>query len=232
MEADKEDLLFLARLYHEIKRPQDALDCLDKIAQKYPDLAEANRRLFEAVYKDVIDTQRHTIRTLRSYYDNEQHDHHALKADMIRGVLDKEYAKLVAVCERGLALIRDHLLPNATDSKARAFFHTKQGDFNRYLGECGTDASHREFLGKAKKEYERSLAICAEDLPSRDPVRLETILVSAVFEHEHMRRTSSAIALLRGALRRLDPAGSVVNEDAERTIQMMKKNIIHWSNAA
>ena len=232
METQKEDLVFLARLYHELRRPEDALKCLDQLAERYPDLDDEDRTLFVVIYKDVIDAQRHAIRTLKSFYDNEQHDHHVMKADLIKSVLDKQYAKLADICNRGLSLIRDRLAPHAKDSKAIAFYHTKEGDFNRYLGECGAGDRRREFLVQAKKAYESSLAICAEQLPSRDPVRLETILVSAVFEYEHMKKPTDAISLLKGALRTLGPQEGVVNEDAERTIQIMRKNVCVWSKSS
>ena len=232
MAANKDDLLFLARLHHELGRPEDALDYLDQLVAISPQFAEEHRNLFVVVYKELIDTIRHTIRTLKAFHDNEEHEHHLLKADMINGILKRQYDKLVEICQRGITLIQDRLIPNAVDMKALAFFNTKIGDFHRYMGECGSGDQRREHLLSAKKCYENALAICADKLPNRDPVRLEAILVAAVFEYEHMRKADCAIALLKSALGRLGPAVEGEDENTERTISIMKRNVLVWTSSA
>jgi hypothetical protein len=232
--AGHDDLAFRVRLYHELGRTYDAIDSLDLLIADSCVLSDEDRHLFSCVYKSAFDSLRQGVRHLTSIYKAELEEGHSDRAEKLREFQERAFADLDRLCERALSAINEHLLPNSPNARATAFYHKLVGDFSRYHSECAPESEMPKLLEKAKKNYDRSIEICAKELPLRDSLRLSVILNHAVFQYEHLHRKEDAAELIRAALEEIDgrQAGEGGEQEPEilATLEIMRRNIRLWGD--
>jgi tetratricopeptide (TPR) repeat protein len=226
------DLVFLARLNHELSRTKDSLSTLDQLADSFPTLDEQERNLLSVIYKGAIDPLRQALRTLKSYYETEISEGHVKHAEVLEEQRKRTYAELTEVCQSGISLIVDKLIPVAENVRARAFFYKLIGDMNRYLAECAPGDTITSLLEKAKTSYDKTLEICSESFNIWDPLRLGAILNDAAFEYEHFDHKDKAVELLRSALAGVEESGVDLNapgfEEAAEACSIILRNLRLW----
>ena len=233
---DPDDIRFLIRLYHELSRAPDAIEQIEILSEINPEFTYDDFNLFNASIKDAIDPFRHTIRTLRSFYEDDIEDKLFEKADCIKQHQTKIIEEFLELCHKLIHIINSKLLPNASENILKSFCYKIKGDIYRYIIESGEDSEIEKAKHESENAYEASIQAFTSDDPNFLPIKLQSILNYAVFLYEHIKNKQKAIELLETSLNNALEKVEFISEDqamlnqALNAISVMKTNLLAWKS--
>ncbi|OHS94309.1 14-3-3 protein 2 [Tritrichomonas foetus] len=227
-----EDLIYFATLYHNEYRDKEALETIKQLIEIDPQFDKTRRVLFQAIYKQVIDSIRSSLMTVTQYYETNLEMNQAARAEMLLQKKEELINKLLPLCKEAIGYVDDILLPNAVDVQMAVYFLKFKGDLYRYIAEYSDDTDSVAAANSGEESYKEALSTASQGLPQNDPVRLSTILNAAVFRYEIRKEKELATEMLTStinditSLSELSPGSSA---ESESVLHIMRQNLQIWA---
>ena len=200
MESELDNLMFSASTLQKIGRYDQAIDSLKQIIKLNPILQRKHCFLFEDIFKPPIEQIRKTLLFLQKSYEDEISIGNMERSQCILFYKNKSHDDLIRYCHEGISLIDNIILEQTQDDLILCYIYKTKGDFYRYISECGTKEEVKDAISNAIKSYSSGLSMC-ERLSPASPLRLGTILVFAIFKHDHLGARQEATEMLQAAKR-------------------------------
>ncbi len=149
----------------------------------------------------------------------------------VKTSIEKE---LTQICEDIQKVIDKFLVPNATDSETKVFFLKLKGDYYRYKCEFAEGKDFDDACKYAEKVYKEAYEIATKEIPITNSTRLGLALNYSVFYYEIKGMKDEACNIAKTAfdesMKVLDDLEKSKAKDTLLIIQLLKENLILWSN--
>ena len=229
----REEYVYLAKLYERAERFPDMVKWINKFVELDPKLTKDERNILSAGYKNIISDKRSSLRLLKGMMRKEEKKNASQIANIreVKSNIEKEFYKS---CEEIQTIADKYLLPKATDSENKVFYLKLKGDYYRYQCEFVDDKIFDEVCGKAEKVYKEAYEIANKELPITNSTRLGLALNFSVFYYEIKGLKEEACSIAKTAfdeaMKVLDDLEKSKAKDTLLIIQLLKENLILWSN--
>ncbi|OHT01443.1 DNA damage checkpoint protein rad25 [Tritrichomonas foetus] len=233
MNPEIEDLIYFCTLFHNEKRDKEALETIKQLIEIDPHFDKVRRVLFQAIYKQVIDSMRNSLLTITSYYDSNVEANRSDRAAMLIEKKEELINKLIPLCKEAIAQIDESLLPNAVDVQMAVYFQKFKGDLYRYIAEYSDETDSVAAANSGEECYREALSVAAQNLPGCDPVRLSLILNAAVFRYEIRKEKDIATEMLTTTVNEIEGAPDMSPSSANETenvLSIMRENLRLWAD--
>ena len=233
MNPEIEDLIYFCTLYYGEKRDKEALESIRQLVEIDPHFDKRRRILFQAIYKQVIDSIRTSLLTVTSYYESNVESGQTARAEMLRQRKEELIDKLLPLCKEAISYVDDLLLPNADDAQMAVYFHKLKGDLYRYIAEYSDETDSVSAAKSGEESYTDALNIAGQNLPKEDPVYLSLILNAAVFRYEIRKEKEIATEMLNSAIGEIANYESMspsTQDEVDNVIEIMKQNLKIWTD--
>eukprot|EP00055_Hartaetosiga_balthica_P018538 m.134724 g.134724 ORF g.134724 m.134724 type:complete len:239 (-) comp9696_c0_seq1:216-932(-) len=228
MSAEREDLVFLAKLAEQAERYDDMANHMKEVALKDGKLTDEERNLLSVAYKNVIGARRSSFRAISTIEAKSAENKDTIK--QYREAIEKE---LDDISKEVLGLIDESLLPNADTPESKVFFYKMKGDYYRYLAEVATGDKCKDIVVKSQEAYQAATD-AAESMKTTDPIRLGLALNFSVFFYEIANDTEKACALAKkafdDAIAQLDTLKEDSYKDSTLIMQLLRDNLTLWTS--
>ena len=229
----REEYVYLAKLYERAERFPDMVKAINKYVELDPKLTKDERNILSAGYKNIISDKRASWRLLNSMERKEEKKNSSQIAN-IREVKENIERELNQICDQIQNVIDKYLIPNASDSETKVFFLKLKGDYYRYKCEFASGKDFDDACAKAEKVYKEAYEIANKDIPITNSTRLGLALNYSVFYYEIRGLREEACTIAKTAfddsMKVLDDLEKSKAKDTLLIIQLLKENLILWSN--
>ena len=229
----REEYVYLAKLYERAERFPDMVKAINKFVELDPKLTKDERNILSAGYKNIISDKRASWRLLNNMERKEEKKNSPQVAN-IREVKGKIESELNKICDEIQKIIDKYLVPNAGDPEMKVFFLKLKGDYYRYKCEFASDKDFDDTCNKAEKVYKEAYEIANKDIPITNSTRLGLALNYSVFYYEIKGLKEEACSIAKNAfdesMKVLDDLEKSKAKDTLLIIQLLKENLILWSN--
>ena len=229
----REEYVYLAKLYERAERFPDMIKAINKYVELDPKLTKDERNILSAGYKNIISDKRASWRLLNSMERKEEKKNSPQIANIkeVKNNIEKE---LNQICGEIQNIIDKYLVPNASDSETKVFFLKLKGDYYRYKCEFASGKDFDEACDKAEKVYNEAYEMANRDIPITNSTRLGLALNYSVFYYEIKGLKEKACFIAKNAfdesMKVLDDLEKSKAKDTLLIIQLLKENLILWSN--
>eukprot|EP01029_Cantina_marsupialis_P028362 TRINITY_DN776059_c0_g1_i1.p1 TRINITY_DN776059_c0_g1~~TRINITY_DN776059_c0_g1_i1.p1 ORF type:complete len:232 (-),score=74.13 TRINITY_DN776059_c0_g1_i1:125-820(-) len=224
--ADRDHLVYMAKLAEQSERYEDMRDFMKQVAFMDVALDVDERNLLSVAYKNVAGARRASWRVISTIEQKEAADEIDWKKEEIqtqRVLIEKE---LVEVCKEILEVLNKVV---AKDEEANVFYKKMAGDYHRYHAEFDSDES---ILQNAKQSYQDATEIAEASLLATNPIRLGLALNFSVFYYEILNEHQKACELAKSAfddaVTGLDSLPEESYRDATLIMQLLRDNLTLW----
>ena len=229
----REEYVYLAKLYQKAERFPEMVKSIHKFVELEPKLTKEERNILCAGYKNIIADKRSSWRLLNSMEKKEEKKNSSQIANikLIKKNIEKE---LNDICNEIQSVLDKYLVPSATDSESKVFFLKIKADYYRYKCEYATGKEFVEACSKAEKVYKEAYELANKDIPISSSTRLGLSLNYSVFFYEIKGLKEEACNIAKNAfdeaMKVLDDLEKFRPKETILIIQLLKENIILWSN--
>ena len=229
----REECVYLAKLYEKAERFPDMLKTIKKFVELDPKLTKEERNILSSGFKNIISNKRSSWRLLNSMEKKEEKKNSTqlVNIRLVKKNIEKE---LNEICKEVQTIIDKYLVPNATDSETKVFFLKLKGDYYRYKCEYAIGKDFDDACTKADKVYKEAYDIANKDIPISSSTRLGLALNYSVFFYEIKGLKEEACRIAKNAfdesMKVLDDLEKSKPKDTILIIQLLKENLILWSN--
>ena len=229
----REELVYLAKLYEKAERYPDMVKTINKFVELDPKLTRDERNILSAGYKNIISDKRASWRLLNSL-EKKESNKNSSQVDNIKTVKNSIEKELTNIIDDIQLIIDKYLIPNAIDSENKVYFLKLKGDYYRYKCEFAIGKEFNEACSKAEKVYEEASEIANKCIPISSSTRLGLALNYSVFFYEIKGLKEEACKIAKNAfdeaMKVLDILEKSKPKDTILIIQLLKENLILWSN--
>ena len=229
----REEYVYLAKLYERAERFPDMVKFINKFIELDPKLNKEERGLLNAGYKNIISSKRNSWRLLNSMEQKEENKNPFQSAN-IKEVKDKIGNELNSICAELITIADKYLIPNASSPEDKVFYMKLKADYYRYKCEFANDKDYEEACSNAEKIYKEAQEIASKELPINNSTRLGLELNFSVFYYEIKGLKEEACKTARKAfdeaMKVLDDLEKTKAKDTLLIIQLLKENLILWTN--
>ena len=229
----REEYVYLAKLYERAERFDDMVKFINKFVELNPSLTNEERNILSAGYKNVISNKRASWRLLNSMEKKEEKKN-SPQLTYLKEVKTNIENEMIKICTDIQKVIDIYLLPNAKDSETKVFFLKLKGDYYRYNSEFALGSDFDNAVNLADKAYKEAYEIANKDIPIANSTRLGLALNYSVFYYEIKNLKEEACTIAKNAfdeaMKVLDELEKVKAKDTLLIIQLLKENLILWSN--
>lgn len=229
----REEYVYLAKLYERAERFDDMVKFINKFVELDPNLSYEERNILSAGYKNVISNKRASWRLLNSMEKKEEKKN-TPQLTYLKEVKSNIENEMIKICTEIQKVIDTYLLPNAKDSETKVFFLKLKGDYYRYHSEFALGNDFDTATNQAEKAYKEAYEIANKDIPISNSTRLGLALNYSVFYYEIKNLKDEACSIAKNAfdeaMKVLDELEKVKAKDTLLIIQLLKENLILWSN--
>ena len=229
----REEYVYLAKLYERAERFPDMVKAINKYVELDPKLTKDERNILSAGYKNIISDKRASWRLLNSM-ERKEEKKNSSQISNIREVKENIERELNQICDQIQNVIDKYLIPNASDSETKVFFLKLKGDYYRYKCEFASGKDFDDACAKAEKVYKEAYEIANKDIPITNSTRLGLALNYSVFYYEIRGLREEACTIAKTAfdesMKVLDDLEKSKAKDTLLIIQLLKENLILWSN--
>merc|ERR1711898_82935 len=121
------EYVFLAKLAEQAERYEEMVSFMKQVAQDATvDLATEERNLLSVAYKNVVGARRASWRIVSSIEQKEPDKNNNVAH--IKKYKEKIEAELKDICEEIITILTSNLLPQASTSESKVFYHKMTGD--------------------------------------------------------------------------------------------------------
>lgn len=229
----REEYVYLAKLYERAERFDEMVKFINKFVELDPNLSYEERNILSAGYKNVISNKRASWRLLNSMEKKEEKKN-TPQLGYLKEVKSNIENEMIKICTEIQKVIDTYLLPNAKDSETKVFFLKLKGDYYRYHSEFALGSDFDTATNQAEKAYKEAYEIATKDIPISNSTRLGLALNYSVFYYEIKNLKDEACSIAKNAfdeaMKVLDELEKVKAKDTLLIIQLLKENLILWSN--
>ena len=229
----REEYVYLAKLYERAERFNDMVKFINKFVELDPSLTNEERNVLSGGYKNVISNKRASWRLLNSMEKKEEKKN-SPQLTYLKEVKTNIENEMIKICTDIQKVIDIYLLPNAKDSETKVFFLKLKGDYYRYNSEFALGSDFDNSVNLADKAYKEAYEIANKDIPIANSTRLGLALNYSVFYYEIKNLKEEACTIAKNAfdeaMKVLDELEKVKAKDTLLIIQLLKENLILWSN--
>ncbi|EAY12376.1 14-3-3 protein [Trichomonas vaginalis G3] len=227
-----EEILEGVKILNRLGRDDDSIKMMDTFLEEKQDLDKNERTIFFVVYKTAIDSSRASYRTIDAYHQQCLSDGATGKANKLQYYKELVGTKIIDQAQKAIDIIDSILIPHAEGPAALAFYYKMKGDMYRYIAETSLQVEKQYGTIEGQTAYQRAIEICEQNLSPIDPVRLGTILNSAVFRYEHLKEKGEAFEILQHTVQEVrDHLSEAPPEDQNEissAYNTMLRNISIW----
>ena len=229
----REEYVYLAKLYEKAERFQDMVKSINKFVVLGPKLTKEERNILSSGYKKIISDKRNSWRLLNSMEKKEEKKNSS-QIENIRIVKKNIEKELNQICDEIQLVLDKYLVPNTSDSEAKVFFMKLKADYYRYKCEYIIGKEFDDTCSKAEEIYKEAYDIANKEIPISSSTRLGLALNYSVFFYEIKGLKEKAFIIAKNAfdesMKVLDDLEKSKPKDTIFIIQLLKENIILWSN--
>ena len=229
----REELVYLAKLYERAERYSDMVKTINKFVELDPKLTRDERNILSAGYKNIISDKRASWRLLNSM-ERKESKKNSSQVDNIKSVKNSIEKELTNIIDDIQLIIDKYLIPNAIDAENKVYYLKLKGDYYRYKCEFAIGKEFNEACSIAEKVYEEANDIANKSIPISSSTRLGLALNYSVFFYEIKGLKEEACKIAKNAfdeaMKVLDILEKSKPKDTILIIQLLKENLILWSN--
>ena len=230
----REEYVYLSKLYEKAERFPDMVKSINKYVELDPKLTKEERNLLSAGYKNIISDKRSSWRLLNNLEQKEEEKKNTTQSAYIKEIKEKIEKELNSIVDEIQSMIDKYLLPNAIDVENKVFYLKLKADYFRYKCEFTSDKEFDDACAKAEKAYKEAYEISNKDMSITNSTRLGLDLNFSVFYYEikGLREEACNIAknAFEEAMKCLDDLEKSKAKDTLLIIQLLKENLILWTN--
>lgn len=208
------------------------VESMKKIATDTGTMSVEERNWLSMAYKHVIGSRRASWRIISSIEQKEEAKGNIANVALVRTYRQRIESELAAICKDIIGILRDHLVPSATDAEARVFYNKMAGDYHRYEAEFASGEPKKQASEASLAAYKAAAAISDAELPPTHPIRLGLALNFSVFYFEIMGQPEEACSLAKRAfdeaIARLDSVSEDSYKDSTLIMQLLRDNLTLW----
>ena len=229
----REEYVYLAKLYERAQRFPDMVNSINKFVELNPKLTKEERNILCAGYKNIISNKRASWRLLNSMEKKEEKkkSNQTVNIKLVKNNIEKE---LTEICNEIQLIIDKYLIPNSSDSETKVFFLKLKGDYYRYKCEFALGKEFDDACSKAEQVYKEAYDLANKDIQISSSTRLGLALNYSVFFYEIKGLKEEACNIAKNAfdeaMKVLDDLEKSKPKDTILIIQLLKENLILWSN--
>ena len=232
-----EKQVYLAMLAEQCSRFEDMTEFLEQmVISKKEDLTSDERNLLSIAYKNTISLRRQAVRTLLAYELKEKKKEESAYLPYIIEYKARIEKELTELCVKIIPNIDTYLLPRATESEAKVFYHKMKADYYRYIAENVEGENKKSFAEKSLASYEAATK-AAETLTITNPIRLGLALNFSVFYYEVLGNQDTACNIAKEILEEakkvlgdnIDDDDNDEHKDAVSIINLLQENLNMWT---
>ena len=230
----REEYFYLSKLYEKAERFPDMVKSINKYVELDPKLTKEERNLLSAGYKNIISDKRSSWRLLNNLEQKEEEKKNTTQSAYIKEIKEKIEKELNSIVDEIQSMIDKYLLPNAIDVENKVFYLKLKADYFRYKCEFTSDKEFDDACAKAEKAYKEAYEISNKEMSITNSTRLGLDLNFSVFYYEikGLREEACNIAknAFEEAMKCLDDLEKSKAKDTLLIIQLLKENLILWTN--
>ena len=230
----REEYVYLSKLYEKAERFPDMVQSINKYVELDPKLTKEERNLLSAGYKNIISDKRSSWRLLNNLERKEEEKKNTLQSANVKEIKDKIEKELNAICAEIQSVIDKYLIPNAIDVENKVFYLKLKADYYRYKCEFSNGKDFDEACANAEKVYKEAYELSNKDMPITNSTRLGLDLNFSVFYYEIKGLKEEACNVAKNAfdeaMKSLDDLEKSRAKDTLLIIQLLKENLILWTN--
>lgn len=218
-----------AERYDDMAKEMKSLT--EKKAEKNKELSSDERNFLSVAYKNVVGSKRSAYRVLLGL--EQKADGSDLRKQLITEYKMTVREELDAICTEVTDLLEGSLIPHASSSESKIFYHKMKGDYFRYMAEVAP--ADKDVIKKSKDAYETAFDIAKEELAPTHPIRLGLALNFSVFHYEICNESKEACDLAKeafdAAIAELDNLKEDSYKDSTLIMQLLRDNLTLWTSA-
>ena len=230
----REEYVYLSKLYEKAERFPDMVKSINKFVELDPKLTKEERNLLSAGYKNIISDKRSSWRLLNNMERKEEEKKNTTQSAYIKEIKDKIETELNQICAQIQSVIDKYLIPNATDVENKVFYLKLKADYYRYKCEFANGKEFDEACDNAEKVYKEAYELSNKEMPITNSTRLGLDLNFSVFYYEIKGLKEEACTIAKNAfdesMKSLDDLEKSKAKDTLLIIQLLKENLILWTN--
>ena len=230
----REEYVYLSKLYEKAERFPDMVQSINKYVELDPKLTKEERNLLSAGYKNIISDKRSSWRLLNNMERKEEEKKNAVQSANVKEIKDKIEKELNTICAEIQSVIDKYLIPNAVDVENKVFYLKLKADYYRYKCEFSNGKDFDEACANAEKVYKEAYELSNKEMPITNSTRLGLDLNFSVFYYEIKGLKEEACNIAKNAfdeaMKSLDDLEKSRAKDTLLIIQLLKENLILWTN--
>ncbi len=230
----REEYVYLSKLYEKAERFPDMVQSINKYVELDPKLTKEERNLLSAGYKNIISDKRSSWRLLNNLERKEEEKKNTVQSANVKEIKDKIEKELNAICAEIQSVIDKYLIPNAIDAENKVFYLKLKADYYRYKCEFSNGKDFDEACANAEKVYKEAYELSNKEMPITNSTRLGLDLNFSVFYYEIKGLKEEACNIAKNAfdeaMKSLDDLEKSRAKDTLLIIQLLKENLILWTN--
>ena len=230
----REEYVYLSKLYEKAERFPDMVKSINKYVELDPKLTKEERNLLSAGYKNIISDKRSSWRLLNNLEQKEEEKKNTTQSAYIKEIKEKIEKELNSIVDEIQSMIDKYLLPNAIDVENKVFYLKLKADYFRYKCEFTSDKEFDDACAKAEKAYKEAYEISNKEMSITNSTRLGLDLNFSVFYYEIKGLKEEACNIAKNAfdeaMKSLDDLEKSRAKDTLLIIQLLKENLILWTN--
>ena len=230
----REEYVYLSKLYEKAERFPDMVKSINKYVELDPKLTKEERNLLSAGYKNIISDKRSSWRLLNNMERKEEEKKNTTQSANIKEIKDKIEKELNEICAEIQSVIDKYLIPNAIDVENNVFYLKLKADYYRYKCEFANGKDFDEACANAEKVYKEAYELSNKEMPITNSTRLGLDLNFSVFYYEIKGLKEEACTIAKNAfdeaMKSLDDLEKSRAKDTLLIIQLLKENLILWTN--
>ena len=232
---EREELIYLARLCEQTERYAEMIEYVKGFIAKTPqDLSAEERNTLSVAYKNLIGTRRTSWRILTSIEEKEERRGNESNKSFTVSYRADVGVEILKYCNDILTVVDRDLIPKATTSDSRVFYHKMKGDYFRYIAEIAKGPEKSNAVNNGETSYTSAYDLAKNELPPTHPTRLGLALNLSVFYYEIRGETDRACNLAKTAFDEAIPELENISEenykDSTLILQLLKDNMTLWSS--
>jgi len=231
---DISSLTFYTRLAEDTERYNDMFECILKIVDINPKLANETRNSLSVALKNIIGPKRASLVVMNSIEGRNPSGDKKLEA--IHNMTEKIRSEIRKICDDVQTLIDWKLLPNVSseDHSEEVFFYKMKGDYFRYKAETCLESEKSIVARKSFESYEKALEISTKYLSPANCIHLGLVLNFSVLKYEILHELKDAIDLASKhfsyAVDQIDELSQTSYKDSTIVLQLLRDNVSLWQS--
>merc|ERR1712217_699622 len=180
----REKDVYFAKLAEQAERYDEMAEHMEKVGKLPDELSVEERNLLSVAYKNAVGSRRAAWRIITSVAQKEKSKGNEEQAKFANEYCKKVEGELQKICDTILGLLKDNLVPKASNGESKVFYQKMKADYYRYIAEFRDGDAKAKAADNARLAYEEAAKVAEKDLAVTHPIRLGLALNFPVFQYE------------------------------------------------